>query len=48
MEGYGRDQKNLSRAESPINTGLTADDGRDEHINKGAPRLKCPSIINNL
>ena len=29
-ERNGRDQKNLSRAESPMNTGLTADDGRDE------------------
>ena len=31
-ERYGRGQKNLSRAESPMNTGLTANDGRDESI----------------
>ena len=31
-EGYGRDENNLSRAETPFYKGDSSDDGRDEAI----------------
>jgi hypothetical protein len=31
-EGYVRDKKNLSRAETPIYKGISSDDGRDGDV----------------